>query len=216
MAMANQSKEQLSVLNKEINEEKAKVESHKATVEEQLRDVMPEVEKAQSLVKKIDSGALAEITVYFRSNSGLPSVVYYNLKAMLQLIGYNDLNQTEIKSTFNMKTILALQNFNIKNLTKENAAKIQKIVDDNEINKLISNEQMTHQNSIKFSVKSLNDSDDEDFKGIMSDVKSSFENEKKYLIVISEKYNDVTDNDLYDIINNPDKYLDFAKLYTIY
>ena len=131
MAMANQSKEQLSVLNKEINEEKAKVESHKATVEEQLRDVMPEVEKAQSLVKKIDSGALAEITVYFRSNSGLPSVVYYNLKAMLQLIGYNDLNQTEIKSTFNMKTILALQNFNIKNLTKENAAKIQKIVDNN-------------------------------------------------------------------------------------
>ena len=131
MAMANQSKEQLSILNKEINEEKAKVEQHKATVEEQLRDVMPEVEKAQSLVKKIDSGALAEITVYFRSNSGLPSVVYYNLKAMLQLIGYNDLNQTEIKSTFNMKTILALQNFNIKNLTKENAAKIQKIVESN-------------------------------------------------------------------------------------
>ena len=90
------------------------------------------------------------------------------------------------------------------------------VIDDNEINKLISNEQMIHQNSIKFSVKSLNDSDDEDFKEIMSDVESSFENEKKYLIVISEKYNDVTDNDLYDIINNPDKYLDFAKLYTIY
>ena len=90
------------------------------------------------------------------------------------------------------------------------------VIDDNEINKLISNEQMTHQNSLKFSVKSLNDSDDEDFKGIMSDVESSFENEKKYLIVISEKYNDVTDNDLYDIINNPDKYLNFAKLYTIY
>lgn len=90
------------------------------------------------------------------------------------------------------------------------------VIDDNEINKLISNEQMTHQNSLKFSVKSLNDSDDEDFKGIMRDVESSFENEKKYLIVISEKYNDVTDNDLYDIINNPDKYLNFAKLYTIY
>lgn len=118
--------------------------------------------------------------------------------------------------TYNPPTIY--ENSKFGNIDIDQNFKVERIgvIDDNEINKLISNEQMIHQNSIKFSIKSLNDSDDEDFKGIMSDVESSFENEKKYLIVISEKYNNVTDNDLYDIINNPDKYLDFAKLYTIY
>lgn len=118
--------------------------------------------------------------------------------------------------TYNPPTIY--ENSKFGNIDIDQNFKVERIgvIDDNEINKLISNEQMIHQNSIKFSIKSLNDSDDEDFKGIMSDAESSFENEKKYLIVISEKYNNVTDNDLYDIINNPDKYLDFAKLYTIY
>ena len=129
MTMSNTKKEQLNVLNAEINEKKIKIEADKAQVEEQLKDVMPEVEKAQALVKKIDSGALAEITVYFRKN--LPSVVFWNLKAMLQLIGYDDLNETEIKGTFNMKTILALQNFNINNLTQENAKKVERIVTSN-------------------------------------------------------------------------------------
>ena len=91
---------------------------------------MPEVEKAQNLVKKIDSGALTEITVYFRKPI-LPQEVYYILKAMLQLIGYNDLSEYQIKQTFNMKAILALQSFNIKNLSIENADKVKKYVTSN-------------------------------------------------------------------------------------
>ncbi len=64
MIISNKKKEQLKVLNEEIKENRKKVEAHQTKFEEQLKDVMPEV--AQNLVKKIDSGALAEIIVYFR------------------------------------------------------------------------------------------------------------------------------------------------------
>ena len=130
MALSNTKKEQLNILNKKINEEKGKVEKHKTSVENELREVMPEVEKAQSLVKKIDSGALAEITVYFRKPM-LPVEVYYILKAMLQLIGYNDLSEYQVKQTFNMKAILSLQGFNIKKLSAANAEKISNYVKSN-------------------------------------------------------------------------------------
>ena len=130
LALSNTKKEELNVLNKKINEEKEKVEKHKKSVENELREVMPEVEKAQSLVKKIDSGALAEITVYFRKPM-LPQEVYYILKAMLQLIGYNDLSEYQVKQTFNMKAILSLQGFNIKKLSAANAEKISNYVKSN-------------------------------------------------------------------------------------
>ena len=130
MTLSKSKKEQLNVLNKEIIEEKGKVEKHKTKVEEELRDVMPEVEKAQSLVKKIDSGALAEITVYFRKPL-LPQEVYYILKAMLQLIGYNDLSEYQVKQTFNMKAISSLQAFNIRKLSAQNAEKISSYVKSN-------------------------------------------------------------------------------------
>ena len=127
MSISKQKKDQLNVLNQEIQENRKKVEAHKSEVEDQLKDVMPEVEKAQNLVKKIDSGALAEITIYFRKPI-LPQEVYYILKAMLQLIGHNDLSEYQIKQTFNYKSILSLQNFNIKNLSVENADKVKKYV----------------------------------------------------------------------------------------
>ena len=130
MTLSKTKKEQLNILNKSINEEKEKVEKHKKSVEEELKEVMPEVEKAQSLVKKIDSGALAEITVYFRKPI-LPQEVYYILKAMLQLIGYNDLSEYQVKQTFNMKAILSLQGFNIKKLSASNADKISNYVKSN-------------------------------------------------------------------------------------
>ena len=150
MALSKEKKDQLNVLNVKISEDQKIVEAHKVDVEEQLKDVMPEVEKAQNLVKKIDSGALTEITVYFRKPI-LPQEVYYILKAMLQLIGYNDLSEYQIKQTFNMKSILALQSFNIKNLSIENADKVKKYVTQNPncFNK--SNVERVNQNLAKIS-----------------------------------------------------------------
>ena len=130
MTLSKSKKEQLNVLNKEINEEKQKVEKHKSTVEDELKDVMPEVEKAQNLVKKIDSGALAEITVYFRKPI-LPQEVYYILKAVLQLINYDNLSEYQVKQTFNMKIISSIQSFNVKKLSPQNAAKVAGYVKDN-------------------------------------------------------------------------------------
>ena len=130
MTISNKKKEELNILNEKINKEKIEIEKHKEKVEKELKEVLPEVEKAQSLVKKIDSGALAEIKVYFRKEI-LPQEVYYILKAMLQLIGHDNLSQYQVKQVFNMKAILSLQSFDIKKLTKKNAEKINEYVKSN-------------------------------------------------------------------------------------
>lgn len=117
-------------LSKEIYEDSKTVEENKEKVECELKDVLPEVEKARQLVKKLDSSKLTELRAYFRQPILKPEV-YLVLKAMLQLIGYSDLTSEGVKSTFGAETISTLANFEIRKLTKENFRKVLMIINDN-------------------------------------------------------------------------------------
>jgi dynein heavy chain 2 len=117
-------------LNKKEEAESKIVQENKSVVEKELADVLPQVEKARNLVKSLDSSKLAELRVYFKNQ--LKSEVYYVLKAVLQLIGYNDLTSEEVKSTFGTTTISSLASFDVKKLTKDNYNKVLKIVNDNQ------------------------------------------------------------------------------------
>lgn len=123
MSLSTDKKSQLEKLSKMIEEESIIVEQNKSRVQEELKDVLPEVEKAKNLVKSLDSAALAEIRAYFKQPV-LKAEVYNVLKAMLQLIGYSDLTSEGVKSTFNMESISALKSFDVKKLTLENCKKI--------------------------------------------------------------------------------------------
>jgi dynein heavy chain 2, cytosolic len=126
MSLSTDKKSQLEKLSKMIEEESIIVEQNKSKVQEELKDVLPEVEKAKNLVKSLDSAALAEIRAYFKQPV-LKAEVYNVLKAMLQLIGYSDLTSEGVKSTFNMEAISSLKSFDVKKLTLENCKKIMAI-----------------------------------------------------------------------------------------
>jgi len=130
MSLAANKRIQLEQLSKVIMEDSKIVEENKAKVEAELKDVLPEVEKAKQLVKKLDSSKLTELRAYFRQPILKPEV-YLVLKAMLQLIGYSDLTSEGVKSTFGAETISTLANFEIKKLTKENFRKVLNIINDN-------------------------------------------------------------------------------------
>jgi len=118
MTMSTNKKINLEYFSKVLEEDTIQVEHNKSKVEEELKEVLPEVEKAKNLVKSLDSSALAEIRAFFKQPV-LRSEVYNVLKAMLQLIGYSDLSSEGVKSNFNMEAISTLRNFDLKiNLKK--------------------------------------------------------------------------------------------------
>ena len=129
MQLASNKRESLNKLNLELEQENAIVSVNKKKVEEELKDVLPIVEKAKELVSKLSSQNLAEIRVYFKHDILKPEV-YAILKATLSILGYTDLSSQGVKSKFGADTISSLVNLDLKKISGSNMSKVEKVINE--------------------------------------------------------------------------------------
>ncbi len=119
-------KQEVETLQKKCTEDEDNIKKRKAMVEDELKDIQPEVDKAKEAVGDLKPANITEIKSYKMP----PDPVSDVLQGVLRLMGEEDTSWSSMKKFLSQAGVIqSILNFDARNVSKDIRNKVNKIID---------------------------------------------------------------------------------------